>query len=311
MKLSICIPTYNRVEAVKRKIDFFVSEGILNYDDIELIISDNCSTDGTADKIVGRCEDCGFTLNVNTKNLGLIGNVQKLTDLSKGEYIWYVCDDDELKAGILAAVYTIINQYNIGHLFVNHSVVRGQEKLSECVYRGRGGYFDDGIEMFTEITRNSFSHLGVQMFLTANIYRHSLIKEADSLAKNINENDNLALPLGYSLYTGKMSGYLLTDIKINDSWSETSWSDRKILVMCRDMPAICDKFSGVLGCEKEIRKILVEYLPIKYPELIYCKYKRMFKRDNYALKMYLRHFPYLVIYDSINILIRKVRRIFQ
>lgn len=311
MKLSICIPTYNRAAEVEGKIDFFLKEGILNYDDIELIISDNCSTDGTSERIMPKCKESGFVLNVNAENKGHIGNYQKLTELAKGEYIWFVCDDDDLKPGILAAVYSILNRYDIGHLFINHSVIKGQEPLTDRVYKGKEGYFDNGIEMFVEITKNSFSNLGVQMFLTANVYKRSFITESDILAKKLNENNNLALSLGYSLYAGKMPGYILSDVYINDNWEETSWYDRRFLVWCRDMPAICDKFSQKVNCEKRIRKLLIKYAPIKYPEIVYCKYKKKFGQDNYALKMYLRHFPYLIFYDSIKILIRKVRGAFK
>ena len=46
--LSICIPTYNRLEQIKRQVEFFIFEGVLEKD-IELIVSNNCSTDGTTE----------------------------------------------------------------------------------------------------------------------------------------------------------------------------------------------------------------------------------------------------------------------
>ena len=48
--LSICIPTYNRAEYLKKVIDSIVNdETFLNTSDVELVISNNCSNDSTDD----------------------------------------------------------------------------------------------------------------------------------------------------------------------------------------------------------------------------------------------------------------------
>ena len=46
--LSICIPTYNRETYLAKTLDSIVNQNIfLSSDDINIVISDNCSTDGT------------------------------------------------------------------------------------------------------------------------------------------------------------------------------------------------------------------------------------------------------------------------
>ena len=48
--LSICIPTYNRCSYLKKTLESIVSQKIFETTDlVEIVISDNCSSDGTAD----------------------------------------------------------------------------------------------------------------------------------------------------------------------------------------------------------------------------------------------------------------------
>lgn len=45
--LSICIPTYNRAEYLKKSIESIICQPEFNSDEVEIVISDNCSTDKT------------------------------------------------------------------------------------------------------------------------------------------------------------------------------------------------------------------------------------------------------------------------
>lgn len=46
--LSICIPTYNRADILKQSLESLVSQDVFKQtEDIEIVISDNCSTDNT------------------------------------------------------------------------------------------------------------------------------------------------------------------------------------------------------------------------------------------------------------------------
>lgn len=45
--LSICIPTYNRCEYLKKSIETIISQKEFSDENVEIVISDNCSTDDT------------------------------------------------------------------------------------------------------------------------------------------------------------------------------------------------------------------------------------------------------------------------
>lgn len=45
--LSICIPTYNRSQYLKETIDSIIGQEEFKSENVEIVISDNCSTDDT------------------------------------------------------------------------------------------------------------------------------------------------------------------------------------------------------------------------------------------------------------------------
>lgn len=77
--LSICIPTYNRAEYLRKTLDSIVSQPrFQNTDDVEIVISDNCSPDNTPDIVMDYVQKYGGKIryfrndtNVFDKNLEL------------------------------------------------------------------------------------------------------------------------------------------------------------------------------------------------------------------------------------------------
>lgn len=86
--LSFCIPTYNRVDVVARTV-----KSILKYpgDDIEVVVSDNCSTDDTVKKL-REIHDNRLRIFSNESNLGFEKNVFKSFEYSSGEFCFYLND---------------------------------------------------------------------------------------------------------------------------------------------------------------------------------------------------------------------------
>ena len=95
MKLSICIPTYNRSSYLKRFLEKLYSE-IEKFSlqgQVEVIVSDNSSADDTPD-IVQSFVKKGLIYSRNDSNIGPDANFLKLFEMSTGEYIWLPGDDD-------------------------------------------------------------------------------------------------------------------------------------------------------------------------------------------------------------------------
>lgn len=92
--VSIGVPTYNRVDRLERSIELMLAQ---DYSDIEVVVSDNASTDGTRDfcEALAR-RDPRVRYYRQPRNLGPIANYQEVLRLATGEFYMNLADDDDL-----------------------------------------------------------------------------------------------------------------------------------------------------------------------------------------------------------------------
>jgi|SRR6185312_12310103 len=92
--ISICIPTYNGGKFLHECIDSAINQ---SYRNIEIIIVDDCSIDSTYDVIRSYAvNDSRIKIFRNEKNIGLVGNWNRCIELSSGEWIKFLFQDDYL-----------------------------------------------------------------------------------------------------------------------------------------------------------------------------------------------------------------------
>jgi glycosyltransferase involved in cell wall biosynthesis len=88
--VSICIPTYNSEETIEATLRGALSQ---DWPSIEIIVSDDASTDGTVRKIA-ELGDERVRLMRNERNLGLVGNWNASVRYSSGEFVKLLPADD-------------------------------------------------------------------------------------------------------------------------------------------------------------------------------------------------------------------------
>ncbi len=88
--VSVLVPTYNRAGFLKQAIASVLGQ---TFDDFELIISDNASTDGTYE-IVKSFADPRIIYSRNPCNIGCSGNMRQCLALARGQYVTFLLDDD-------------------------------------------------------------------------------------------------------------------------------------------------------------------------------------------------------------------------
>lgn len=299
MKLSLLLPTYNRVDKIRELIGYLKREKVFSNDNIEVIISNNASTDQTRLYLEG-VKESNLQIYHQNENLGLAGNIRFLTGIANGEYIWIMGDNDYFVSGAIDKIMaTIDDGVNVAHVFLNYGYVDGNGNMLQIgVYKGVGKYYSNGFEMLFDVVGNV--NMGAMMFISSNVYRKDIIDKVNSFVLEQNEKDNLALPLGYALYSCEGEGMCISDVYVyNESDTSSTWSDREILVYNRDMIAIFDKVSHLFQNYKELREFHVNHFQSDFPEYKYMLYGRKFKRDNYAMKLLLRYYPLRVIKDAL------------
>ena len=88
--ISVVIPAYNRENTIERCINSVLAQ---TYDDIEVIVVDDCSSDSTVD-IVESIQDSRIRLERLDKNAGAAVARNRGTQLATGDYIAYQDSDD-------------------------------------------------------------------------------------------------------------------------------------------------------------------------------------------------------------------------
>lgn len=198
--LSICIPTYNRAEHLKKTLETiifqFKNEDI--YKQVEIVISDNASEDNTAGIIKEfQRRFANIKYFRNDKNVGFDRNLYNTIIRSNGEFCWTLNDDKLLKSYALSYLLkTLKDNKDVGFFCIDQffSFDNGLEKkfkdgnewlkemglvggrLAQCIINKQ--YFSQDSEKYFD---NYWFHLSVALEIIKN--------KTAMLIKNILEPD--------------------------------------------------------------------------------------------------------------------------
>ena len=122
--LSICIPTYNRINYLLQCLTSFISqvnEDII--DAIEIIVSDNASTDGTVAALKTIVTEHSYVhYYQNSKNIGVELNIFNLVKKARGKYVWIFGDDDVILNGALRKLLPYLYEAKFDYFLTNKTV---------------------------------------------------------------------------------------------------------------------------------------------------------------------------------------------
>ena len=99
--VSVLVISYNQKEFIKNTLESALNQ---DYPNFEVVVSDDASTDGTADLIVEVSKKYPtLKINLNNKNLGITKNCNVCLNLCSGKYIAILGGDDLFLPGKLSA----------------------------------------------------------------------------------------------------------------------------------------------------------------------------------------------------------------
>lgn len=153
-KVSVCIPTFNGAKYIKGALDSVLQQ---KYQDFEIVIVDNSSTDQT-ERLVAELSSQSEKIRFfrNAANIGLAGNLNKCLEYAGGDYIKYLCVDDLLLPGCLEQMVAELDEHLavslvcVGRLSINESgqpfglqryschreIIPGYKVISRCLFGG-------------------------------------------------------------------------------------------------------------------------------------------------------------------------------
>lgn len=135
--LSICIPTLNRSALLKIILENMERELAGHFDQIEIVVADNASTDNTAE-IVQR-SSLPIVYGRQESTVGFARNVLFSTaDLASGEFVWVIGDDDlVLPGGIVRVLNSIHDAPDVDYHYLNFGWI--DFNLRERILREHNG----------------------------------------------------------------------------------------------------------------------------------------------------------------------------
>jgi glycosyltransferase involved in cell wall biosynthesis len=107
VKVSVCIPTYNAAEFFRECIESVLKQ---TCKDLEIIVSDNASTDSTCE-IVKSYSDPRIRLNCLERNEGMAFNFNHAVSLASGAYVKLLCADDFLEPTCLEKQIALLDRH--------------------------------------------------------------------------------------------------------------------------------------------------------------------------------------------------------
>lgn len=133
MKVSILIPTLNRRDFLRESLR---SAQAQTHRDLEILVSDNGSTDGTPEFVRSvAAEDPRVRLVPRNPDPGLFQNVNHLLRQATGEALSMLSDDDRLHVDYVARLIEVLEQNpNVGAAFCDHGIIDavGGERPAEA-----------------------------------------------------------------------------------------------------------------------------------------------------------------------------------
>jgi abequosyltransferase len=320
IKLSVAIPTYNGAKYIREAIDCI----LIQLDDIngevEIVISDNASTDQTPEIIRDYQKKYPFIKYFcNEENLGMDRNFDLAVKRSTGEYVWLFSDNDKMSPCAISKVLKVIHSYNdLAVIVVNYCIF--DEKLGKNI---TDRVVNENKDIFFESADDFWDKLDIlSALISVNIVRKSLWNESN--VKNFYFTNWVHVGAIISILAGRKSYFVSTPyVRINSGpakW-EKGGNGLKYAMVLEDIVSTMDKF----GYKKYTSEKILNSFFERLPDTIICArnnglvvslelLRNMYSRYGNHPSFWLKDLPLLLlptqIYNSkiIRLVYRKVKK---
>lgn len=202
--VSVIIPNYNHAPFLKQRINSVFSQ---TFQDFELIILDDCSTDSSRDIIEQyRGNPKVSQIIYNEKNSGgVFKQWIKGLENAKGEYIWIAESDDYAAESFLEETLKVLQHGDsIGMVFTNTKTINTEEELLWTTEENKASSYAQLAKFENTINKENASQFLISEMIIANassvLFRKSNLMDVDfkELQKFVNTGDRFVY-LGIAL----------------------------------------------------------------------------------------------------------------
>ena len=212
--LSICIPTYKRIDFLKRLLDQLTTEATTLCDRDQELISINIFENPSnvteqKEKLVKsyRYGHASCTWQINSTNIGGDANIDQCCLLNDGSsFRWVIGDDEQLLRGCLSNIITHLRLYpNCGLLIlrdpsyqIDQNILNEQSWMNYCEF----AKYVAGIQPHLLIAHT---------LITCNIFMTSAYSWADGTNERLIYSNRAGLPYCFGHMHGTLSGLSQND----------------------------------------------------------------------------------------------------
>ncbi|MFA4889246.1 MAG: glycosyltransferase family A protein [Candidatus Omnitrophota bacterium] len=274
-RISICIPTYNRSDLLRKTLISVMRQTVKPY---EIIVADNCSVDDTA-RVAKSFPQVMYYCNEH--NLGLAGNSNKCIQLAKGDFVTILHSDDLIAPNWHEYWLSALSRYKDSDVAVFFSSIFtiDSDERAKVVYRvtSKERVLPAG-ESFKFLWSRNMCGLPASGSI---IFRKSIFSDIGGYVEELTtEADALLVLRILNRYAIFHSPRLLYAFRIHpfqtfDRDKETKTQDKKFNVLARHLKIVKDFYEQELRPEYRqpmfYKKVAHMYLTIAFFNLLIFK----------------------------------------
>jgi abequosyltransferase len=280
--LTIAIPTFERAAELDRQLAWLARAVEGHEDAVELVVSDNCSSDATAEVVARWQRTLGPDLlqaRRQPENVGAIRNIRDCLVRARQPHVWVVGDDDHLQPTAVTAVLARLRAHpEVGLLTLNfssRSAVTGQVRFERCYRVAEDQLRPDGAAAFAALLHQDYGGVALT---TAQVYRSDLVRQA-AQAWGDGRADNLVVQVYWGAYAAARGGHLLTADVLLECVADTHFFVADPVLHARlglvDMPELASRLRTLGYPDHVLHDLVLQHLSRQQLRLV----RRAFRQD--------------------------------
>ena len=261
--ITIGIPTYNRAALVKACV---LSALAQSYPNIEVLVSDNASTDDTL-AVLQSVNDKRLRVLANTENIGAVGNFNTCVQEARGEYLVLASDDNVLDPAFLEKCVRLVRmEPGIPIVLATYDVLvmdeffKGERRVIAAKTSKK---LSTGIWQGTEILKE-YLNGRVSAQLLSSIARTDILRRNGGFSKHPCSSDEATwIPLLLEGRAGLVNERCTTYMVHGASLSERFTADQRVndvYQVMQEMSVIAGQKIPDRGTREEIQKLTRRYV---------------------------------------------------